>query len=434
MSGGGEWKRREGTFGLALSLGATAVASIFLLALWCPKPRAGVPTLSRTSLGATFRNSRPEHPDDLTWPAEEPGAEVGTTVEGSPAFLAGWRAGDRIATLAGQAVTSACQLEGLIDRQPVGRKVAVELVREGGSSETMEVEPIDGETLFDRLCHEGKADACAELGRRRIRRASQPSASEVEAALALYEKACQGGDASGCSELAGNRLDRHPAGEDWSEEDSQRTAELAEKACDGGYSSGCAHLALLYSAGRGVEQDDARATSLYEIACDGGDPAGCYNVGLNYEKQRGVPRNDGRMLLGYVHGCEGGYPQACTNLGYLYDQGIGVIASPERAAKLYQRACAGDACTAGDPIGCLDFGIFLRDGRGVAKDEERAIELFEKACALEVGAACNNLGILIEPDDAGRARELYRKACRFGSSGGCKNSGERAPASDVPQV
>ncbi len=413
-----------------LSLGATAVVATFLLALWCPKPRTGEPALSRASLGATFRNTRPKHKDDLSWPAEEPGAEVESTIGGSPAFLAGWRAGDRILSLAGQPVTSACQLEGLIDRLPIGKKVAIDLVREGDSSETIEVEPLDGESFFERLCNEGKADACAELGRRRIR--ASESDAEVEAALALYEKACQGGDASGCSELAGNLIERHPAGEAWSEKDSERAAEMAKKACDGGYPSSCAHLALLYATGRGVAMDEARATGLYEIACDGGDAAGCYNVGLNYEKQRGVPRNDARMLLGYVHGCEGGYPQACTNLGYLYDQGIGVIANSERAAKLYERACAGDACTAGDPIGCANFGIFLRDGRGVAKDEERAVLMFEQACGREIAAACNNLGILIEAGDAARAQELYRKACRLGSSGGCANAGEGTPASERP--
>ncbi|MEP7008736.1 MAG: PDZ domain-containing protein [Acidobacteriota bacterium] len=410
-----------------LWLGATSLVSIFLLALWCPKPRRATPNISRTSLGATFRNARPRHPDDLSWPAEEPGAEVETTIEGSPAFLAGWRAGDRIVGVAGQTVASACELERRIDRLPVGRKVAIDLVRSGGSTETIEIEPIDGESFFDRRCREGKADACAELGRRRIK--SSTSGSEVEAALALYEQACQGDDASGCSELAGNLLERHPAGEAWTEKDSERAAEMAKKGCDGGFSSACAHLGLLYSTGRGVTQDDGRATGLYEIACDGGDPAGCFNVGLNYEKQRGVPRNDARMLLGYVHGCEGGYPQACTNLGYLYDHGIGVIANPERAAKLYERACAGDPCTVGDPLGCLNSGIFLRDGRGVEKDARRAIEQFETACGREVGAACNNLGILIEPGDSERAQELYRKACHLGSSGGCKNAGMPLPSS-----
>lgn len=417
------WLRRVPR--LALSLSGAGLAATFLLALGCPTPQTPAEGLRQASLGATFRNHRPKDPAELSWPEEEPGAEVATTIEGSPAYLAGWRAGDRIASLAGRPIATACQLEREIAALVVGEKVAVEVLREGaGVPETVEIEPIDGAAVLDRLCRAGQADACAELGR--LTMVSSTSPAQVDAALDLYEQACRGGDASGCSELAGNLIERQ------GDSAAGRAAEIAKKGCDGGHPAACSHLGLLYATGEGVEQDHARATGLYEIACDGGDPAGCYNVGLNYEKQRGVPRNDARSLLGYVHGCEGGYPQACTNLGFLYDRGIGVVANPERAAKLYERACVGDPCTAGDPIGCANLGIFLRDGRGVAKNQARAIELFEGACAKEIGAACNNLGILIESGDAGRALELFRKACRLGSSGGCQNAGEEQPLSAPP--
>ncbi len=409
-----------------LAVGAATLAGTFLLALWCPTPKTPAATDRRASLGATFRNDRPKQPAELSWPEEKPGAEVATTVEGGPAFLAGWRAGDRIERLGGRPVTSACQLEREIARLPIGNKVTIDFVREGGTkSESIAVEPVDGVAFFDRLCGAGQADACGELGRLRI--AASHTTADVDGALGLYERACQGGDASSCSELAGHLIER--AAESEIEGEIKRSESLARKGCDGGFPSACAHLGFLYSTGRGMSRDDTRATALFEVACDGGDPAGCYNVGLMYEKQRGVPRNDARALLGYVHGCEGGYPQACTNLGFLYDRGIGVIANPERAARLYERACPGDACTAGDPIGCLNFGIFLRDGRGVARDESRAIELFERSCGENIGAACNNLGILIEASDAERALELFRKGCRLGSSGGCKNA---ADGKDTP--
>lgn len=412
---------------VALALGGAGLATLFSLALGCATRHSPAAGWGAASFGAEFRNHRPKNRAELSWPEEGPGAEVATTVEGGPAYLAGWRSGDRIASLAGRPVLSACRLEREIAALPIGERVAVEVVREGEAApRTIEIEPVDGAALFDRLCREGRADACAELGRLTIVSSTTPA--EVDAALALYEQACQGGDPSGCSELAGHLVER--AGETA----AARAAEIAKKGCDGGYPAACSHLGLLYATGGGVGRDDARATALYEIACDGGDPAGCYNVGLNYEKQRGVPRNDARSLLGYVRGCEGGYPQACTNLGYLYDRGIGVVANPERAAKLYERACAGDECTAGDPLGCANFGIFLRDGRGVSKDEARAARMFAAACAREVGAACNNLGILIEPEDAGRAMELYRKACRFGSSGGCSNAGVEASTQGPPQV
>ncbi len=404
-----------------LSLGATVAVATFLLALWCPKPRtAPVPAADRSSLGTTFRNDRPAGSNDPSWPAEAPGVVVAQTIEGSPAYLAGLRNSDRILSLDGRPATTACDLERIVERLPLGRKVAVTFARgRAGAPETVQIETV-GEAFFGQRCRDGRADACAELGRRRI--VASTSEEETRDALALYEKACAADDASACAELAGQWIDRHGEGETLTEADAARTAEVARKGCDGGNPSACAHLGLLYSLGRGVAQDDARATSLYEIACDGGDPAGCYNVGLNYEKQRGAPRNDARSLLGYVYGCEGGYPQACTNLGYLYDRGIGVIAHPERAAQLYERACAGDACTPGDPIGCANLGIFLRDGHGIPKDERRAAEMLERGCDGNVAAACNNLGILVEPADADRALELYRKACRLGSEGGCKNA------------
>ena len=47
----------------------------------------------------------------------------------------------------------------------------------------------------------------------------------------------------------------------------------------------------------------------------------------------------------------------------------------ERAAKLFQRACAG-----GEMPACTNLGILYKVGEGVSQDEMRAERLFALAC------------------------------------------------------
>jgi serine protease Do len=68
--------------------------------------------------------------------SEERGAIVKAVEEGSPAQKAGLREGDVVVRYDGQAVTSAAQLARLVRETPVGRAIAIDVVR-GGSHQTI---------------------------------------------------------------------------------------------------------------------------------------------------------------------------------------------------------------------------------------------------------------------------------------------------------
>jgi Sel1 repeat-containing protein len=81
--------------------------------------------------------------------------------------------------------------------------------------------------------------------------------------------------------------------------------------------------------------------------------------------------------------CIKGITQACITLAELYLKGSEVPADPQRAAQLYEQACAGQNGKA-----CTNFGLLYYQGIGVPKDPRRAKALFRQGCRLNDKMGC----------------------------------------------
>jgi len=92
---------------------------------------------------------------------------------------------------------------------------------------------------------------------------------------------------------------------------------------------------------------------------------------------------------------------------------------PERAERLYQRACDG-----GDLVACNIFGLMRETGQGVSRDLDQARQLYRRACEGGELTGCTNLGLIYGrglgvPQDLERARGNYLVACEGGQPLGC---------------
>ncbi|MFM7651785.1 MAG: trypsin-like peptidase domain-containing protein [Vulcanococcus sp.] len=78
-----------------------------------------------------------------------PGAQVKTVMPAGPAARAGLRPGDRITAVDGEAVTSPAQLTQLVERNGVGRAMALRVERQGQTL-TLQVTPVELSSLMGR--------------------------------------------------------------------------------------------------------------------------------------------------------------------------------------------------------------------------------------------------------------------------------------------
>ena len=78
-----------------------------------------------------------------------PGAQVRTVMPSGPAALAGLRPGDRITAVDGEAVRSPSQLTQLVERNGVGRPMALRVERQGQTL-TLQVTPVELSSLMRR--------------------------------------------------------------------------------------------------------------------------------------------------------------------------------------------------------------------------------------------------------------------------------------------
>ena len=128
------------------------------------------------------------------------------------------------------------------------------------------------------------------------------------------------------------------------ENDFEAAARHFGTACGYQVHVACAYLAPLYRYGRGVDQDLGIASDYYRQACRGGVAVSCHEGGVLLVETQA---NSAAAAVEYQHGCDGGYYPSCAFLADLYAAGEGVERDEERAAQLYEQACAGgfeDAC------------------------------------------------------------------------------------------
>lgn len=104
------------------------------------------------------------------------------------------------------------------------------------------------------------------------------------------------------------------------------------------------------------------------------------------------------------------------DLGYAYDEGVGVARDPARAAELYTTAC-----NAGQRSACYNLGLLLEPS-----DAGRAEVAWEAGCRMQDDAACMALGNLAHDRGAAgvdRALDFYGRACDLGRAASCVNLG-----------
>ena len=119
----------------------------------------------------------------------------------------------------------------------------------------------------------------------------------------------------------------------------------------------------------------------------------------------------------------------CLAEGNHYSIGPAPIQDPQRALKLFERACA-----LGSGPGCTFAGRIHEFGHGVTPDPGMAFSLYERACRKDYPGGCYNVAVMLErgqgaPRNEARAGELYRKVCAAGSKVACAAADRMKPRS-----
>jgi hypothetical protein len=267
----------------------------------------------------------------------------------------------------------------------------------------------DAINLYYRSCEEGHASACNSLG------FAYYTASGVQwdiaEALRLYEKGCELGDSVACSNVAemyDYGISKDP--------DPKKAFELYTKACDMGFQGGCGRAARFLETGEGgAKKDLEKAELYYDSGCTNGMPDACRRLAdyLTTAKKGSASR----IAQLYQKAFSSAKQQAENNpyytwmLGTFHRDGVATMKDSKAAAELFVKACEGY-----DPLGCLDGGrLYLTGGSGLPADRERAAVLFQKACAANVAEACK-LGDEAKKSASGTVKA--KGGCACDASGG----------------
>jgi TPR repeat protein len=107
---------------------------------------------------------------------------------------------------------------------------------------------------------------------------------------------------------------------------------------------------------------------------------------------------------------------ACASLGSILEGGLGTKADPIRAARAYEKGCAG-----GDKSACARFAVLQARGRGVLPDPVKAISTLQALCAEKVQHGCIGWAqLLAQEGETVKAKELLKGACDAGVQEGCR--------------
>ena len=192
-----------------------------------------------------------------------------------------------------------------------------------------------------------------------------------------------------------------------------------QRACEQNLRNGCRTLAAiestLCSRGSGwacnehgvtlfEQRKDAAqmAPTEFQRACSTGLAAGCQNAVLTARSgaipQRALPRADDFTILLregkgplpdmtpfelFTRACDQEWMTGCAQLADAYLRGDGTAKNYERAAREYNKACAGGVASA-----CSDIGYMYKIGDGVGRDDTKALGYLKRACDLGMARAC----------------------------------------------
>jgi hypothetical protein len=187
---------------------------------------------------------------------------------------------------------------------------------------------------LERLCDDGKADACLDLGQGRLRRraAVWPPGDRPtpDAGLDALSRACELGAAEGClghgRALAEETPSAHPA----------ESCRDYERACVLGEGTGC------WRSGKCLlDEDRSGARSRFERGCRAGASEACVAAAIMALAEPATARTSMSDVLGRLEtACMEGDPAGCAPLARVYATGAVTGPDPERARYFGRRACA----------------------------------------------------------------------------------------------
>ena len=265
---------------------------------------------------------------------------------------------------------------------------------------------------MSRACAPANAQACVDAGDCLLAKADPGKQTRnTEIARDLFTQACELDFGRGCSALgtllgAGFRM---PIDRRGSQGAYARAGTLLVAECRRGDALSCTELARLLDEKQLASVPETadvwfeRGMTLLVKQCERGEPHACV-LASSALTNAPASRKNSRLLRSVLeHGCAQGDGWSCCQLAQTTggdrerlqlmeracaSKGFSCCADAariyaaagalERAAALYEMACAGGLCQS-----CLDLADAYEHGRGVRVDLQRAAELRAVRCALE---------------------------------------------------
>ncbi len=185
---------------------------------------------------------------------------------------------------------------------------------------------------YERLAHEGNADAQTSLGY--MYQTGQAVPKNEAKAIEWYEKAIEQEQPYALFNMAL----MYANSSELIEQDIEKAHELFLRAAVAGVDLAQYEVALMFEQGAGCTQNYSEAAFWYEEAAKRGHMEAFNNLGVLYKEGRGVHQNFQRAFICFSRAAEKGLPAAQYNLGLLYDRGEGVEEDHEKALEWCRKA------------------------------------------------------------------------------------------------
>ena len=185
---------------------------------------------------------------------------------------------------------------------------------------------------YERLAHEGDADAQTSLGY--MYQQSQGVAKDEKKAIEWYEKAIEQEQPYALFNLGL----MYANSSQYIAQDIEKAHALFLRSAVAGVDLAQYEVALMFEQGAGCTQNYSEAAYWYEEAAKRGHAEAFNNLGVLYKDGLGVIQDDAKCFICFQRAADGGLAQGLYNLGLLYDQGIGCEQDNDKALDLCRKA------------------------------------------------------------------------------------------------
>lgn len=326
----------------------------------------------------------------------------------SPAQRAGFRSGDQIITLDGQAVRNSLTFGAAIGAKTRQRPIRLELLRDSQplTLEVVLMERPDDATFYRQMLKNADAgDAGSQHTVAGLLATGVGVNKDRAEAVKWYRKAADQGDAVsqfvlGLSYLSGEdvvkdeveavkwlraaaiqeqrdaqfRLGHWYVYSSGVSEDKAEGVKWLRAAALQDHAFAQSSLGDCYLFGRGTERDLVEGERWVRQSADAGFSIAQGSLGLMYQQGLGVPQDDTLAERWLRLSANAGWASAQNNLGVIYEDGRGVPQSDAEAIKWYGKAAAQD-----DDLAEYNLGRMYEAGRGVEQSREQAINWYRLA-------------------------------------------------------